>query len=187
MTGRLFDDPFVSFDRIERDEMNDCLVRWGHRMGPINWPEYTKPIDFALRRHGRPVAVIAADTLIRDTCDLTRANAFELSRLCGPDHGMCADAMWMWRHFAYPLIAQTWGTPWVISYQDASRHKGFLYRYDNWLVVGYSVSGRDPRAAPGTAAVSRKVIWGWSADAAAMAERRANPPVKPAWYDRLAS
>lgn len=179
--------PIMSFDTIDREAMNERLIAWGHRMGPINRPEYTKPIDFAVYQHGEPVAVIAADTLIRDTCNLTRADAFELSRLCGPERGMCADALWLWRHFAYPLIVRAWGTPWVISYQDAARHKGFLYRFDNWVVLGYSVSGRDPRAAPGTASVSRKVIWGWNADAAAMAERRANPPAKPAWHERLAA
>lgn len=180
-------DPFVSFDTIDRDEMNACLVRWDHRMGPINRPEYAKPIDFALRKHGQPVAVIASDTLIRATCGFDRTHAFELSRLCGPEHGMCADAMWMWRHFAYPIISKAWGTPWVISYQDAARHKGFLYRYDNWLVVGYSTSGRDPRALPGTATVRRKVIWGWNADVAAMSERRRNPPEKPKWAERIAA
>lgn len=183
----LFADPFVSFDTIDRDELNECLVRWGHRMGPLNRPAYTKPIDFALRRHGKPVAVIASDTLIRDTCGFDRSAAFELSRLCGPEHGMCADAMWMWRHFAYPIISHAWRTPWVISYQDATQHKGFLYRYDNWVVIGYSVSGRDPRAQPGTASVRRKVIWGWNADAAAMAEKRRNPPDKPKWAERIAA
>ena len=186
MSG-LFNDPFVSFDRIERDELNECLVRWKHRMGPLARPEFARPFDFALRRHGRPVAVIASDTLIRPTCELDRTQAFELSRLCGPERGMCADAMWMWRHFAYPVISRTWQTPWVISYQDAAQHKGFLYRYDNWVVLGYSSSGRDPRAAPDTASVRRKVIWGWNADAGAMAERRASPPPKPRWAERIAA
>ena len=174
-------DPFVSFDTIGRDEMNDCLVAWGHQMGPIERPEYRRPVDFVLRENGEPVAVMAADPLIRPTCGFTRADAFELSRLCAARHGLCSMAMKLWRTFAYPAIVRAWGAPWVVSYQDAARHTGTLYRFDHWLIVGYSTSGSDPRALPGTASVRRKKIWGWNADAAAMRERRQNPPEEPRW------
>lgn len=174
--------PFLSFDAIDRDEMNGLLTAWKHRMGPIQRPIYKRPIDFALRLHGAPVAVVAADTLIRDTCDLTRADAFELSRLCAdPKHrALCSIAMRLWRQFAYPVIRDAWKAPWVISYQDnASQHGGNLYRYDGWLILGYSSSGNDPRARDATAKVRRKVIWGWNADAAAMRARSA--PERPSW------
>lgn len=180
-------DPFISFDTIEREEMNRLLVAWDHAMGPLNRPQYGKPIDFVVRRHGEPVAVIACDTLIRDTCGLTRANAFELSRLCGPGRGMCSMAMKLWRQFAYPEIVRQWKTPWVISYQDATRHKGTLYRYDHWVVLGYSSGGGDPRAAAGTVNARKRVIWGWNADTDAMAERRKVEIKKPAWAERIAA
>lgn len=182
-------DPLFVFDRIDREELNDCLVRWDHKMGPIQRPEYTPPIDFVLRENGRPLFVIAADTLIRPTCGLDRSEAFELSRMCAdPARARISSlAMRMWRALAYPLIVGAWGSPWVISYQDAARHTGNLYRYDGWLVLGYSVSGSDPRALPGTAAVRRKVIWGWHGDAAAMAERRKLEIKKPKWAERIAA
>lgn len=182
-------DPFISFDTIEREEMNKYLVAWEHQMGPIERPEYRRPLDFVLREHGEPVAVIASDTLIRDTCDFTRNEAFELSRLCAAPsrHGLCSMTMKLWRHFAYPVIAKAWKTPWVISYQDAARHTGTLYRFDHWLILGYSTSGTDPRARPGTTSVRRKVIWGWNADAAAMADRRAIEIKKPTWSERKAA
>lgn len=182
-------DPLFGFDRIDRDELNDCLVRWGHRMGPINRPEYTPPIDFVLRENGEPISVIAADTLIRDTCNFTRADAFEMSRMCAaPERrGLSSLMMRMWRAFAYPLIVDAWKAPWVVSYQDAVRHTGNLYRFDGWLVVGYSASGSDPRALPGTATVKRKVIWGWSGEAAAMAARRKLEIKKPKWAERIAA
>ena len=96
---------------------------------------------------------------------------------------MASLALKLWRQFAYPTIVQTWGTPWVISYQDAaSTHHGNLYRYDHWVKVGYSgSSGSDKRAQAGTAVVRNKVIWGWNADPKAMEERRKNPPERPAW------
>lgn len=138
-------------------------------------------LEMGLLPRPRSIAVIAADTLIRETCDFTRREAFELSRLCSTpsERGISSMAMRMWRQFAYPLIASAWKAPWVISYQDAARHTGNIYRYDGWLIVGYSVSGTDPRADPGTAKVKRKVIWGWNADAAAMRAKEA--PERPAW------
>lgn len=183
-------DPYISFDTINRDEMNRCLKTWRHRMGAIRRPVFKTPTDFVLRRHGEPLVVIAADTLIRPTCKLDRSSAFELSRLCAdPEHyGMCSLAMRLWRIFAYPVIVRDWGTPWVISYQDAaSTHNGNLYRYDGWVILGYSVSGKDPRAMPETAEVRRKVIWGWNADVEQMQLRRNNPPAEPAWLGRSAA
>lgn len=184
-----FFDPLFSFDRIGRGEMNDLLVRWGHKMGPIRRPEYTPPIDFAFRKDGQPIVVIAADTLIRPTTGLDRSTGFELSRLCA-DPGtakVSSLAMRMWRALAYPLIVDAWKTPWVISYQDAAQHTGNLYRYDGWVVRGYSVSGTDPRANDDTAKVRRKIIWGWNADAAAMAEARTSPITKPKWAESIAA
>lgn len=176
-------DPFISFDLIDRDQMNHHLVEWEHQHGAINRPTYKEPIDFALRIDGRPVAVIAADSLIRETCDLTRNDAFELSRLCSaPGHrGISSLAMRMWRAFAYTAIVRAWNTPWVISYQDATRHVGNLYRYDGWLILGYSSGGADPRAAEGTVTARKRVIWGWHADADARAARREVRPAVPRW------
>jgi hypothetical protein len=179
-------DPFLSFDTISRDEMNRCLEAWAHRMGAIRRPEYRAPIDFVLRHHGKPLVVVGCDTLIRDNiaAQFDRSCAFELSRLCSdPEHyGLCSLAMRLWRAFAYPVIVRSWGTPWAISYQDAASAKnGNLYRFDGWVKLGYSNSGVDPRARPGTASVRQKVIWGWSADSAAMQERRKNPPKEPSW------
>lgn len=45
--------PMMSFDTIDREALNERLIAWGHRMGSINRPEYTKPIDFALYQRMR--------------------------------------------------------------------------------------------------------------------------------------
>ena len=180
-------DPFVSFDTINRDELNDCLVTWGHKMGPIMRPEYRKPVDFGIRHHGELVAVVACDSLIRDTCGLTRDDAFELSRLCAARPGICRAAIRLWREFAYPEIARAWGAPWGISYQDAIQHSGNLYRFDGWVRLGFTTSGIDPRALPGTAPVRKKVVWGWNADPEAMEARRSASLKVPAWAERDAA
>lgn len=167
--------PLISFDTITRAELNACLLAWGHRMGPIQRPAFASPIDFVLRLNDEPIAVVAADTLIRDTCGFTRASAFELSRMCAaPGHrGVSSLMMRQWRAFAYPLIVRAWGTPWVISYQDAVLHSGNLYRFDGWVRLGCTSSGTDARASCGCRKGRKKIIWGWTHDAPARAAARA--------------
>lgn len=157
-------DPMISFELIKRDAANACLVAWGHKMGPNNRPEFGKPVDFGMRHNGELVAVVCSDQLIRPTCKLDRSRAFELSRLCASTPHLCQPALRLWREFAFPVICRAWGTTWAISYQDARRHRGGIYRWDGWGRLGWSRSGTDKRSACGTVAVRNKVIWGWTAD-----------------------
>lgn len=158
-------DPMVSLDRIDRDEANRCLVAWGHRMGPILRPEYRAPADYGLRHHGELVAVVCNDSLIRDTCQLSRSTAFELSRLCAVREHICRAMLRMWREFVFPDLARSWGTPWALSYQNAAMHNGDLYRFDGWVKLDSTSGGGDPRAVERTVSGGRRNIWGWHADA----------------------
>lgn len=184
-------DPLISFDRIDRDEMNECLVAWAHRMGPINRPTFKEPVDFGLRICGELVAVVAADSLIRPTCGFSRSDAFELSRLCAKDRALTRAAIRLWREVAMPLIVRAWGTPWAISYQNAVMHRGDLYRFDGWQRVGWSAGGADPRAAGGTVSAKRRVIWGWHADHSIRLARKQVDDVEqedwPSWTERKAA
>lgn len=180
MTGLLIE-PLVSFDLISREELNDRLVAWGHRHGPVLRPEYRKPIDFGLRHRGELVAVVAADTLIRETCGFTRRDAFELSRICAARPDLCRVALRLWRELALPEIVKAWATPWTISYQDAARHRGDLYRFDGWVKLGFTRSGSDARAQDATARVKQRVIWGWTQDRAALLARGAETSLAPRW------
>ena len=174
-------DPLASFDLIDRDEANACLVRWAHQMGAINRPLFRDPIDFGLRRGRELIAVATADTLIRPTAQLERSNAFELSRLCAATSRATRLMLRLWTEIGYPEIVRAWGTPWAISYQNAVLHVGDLYRFDGWVKLAYSTGGRDPRALFNTVTARRRVLWGWNGDEAAMAWRRANEPTVPGW------
>jgi antitoxin VapB len=154
-------DPLVSFDLIDRDEANECLVRWGHKMGANNRPLYRAPIDFGLREMGELQGVICCDTLIRETCGLNRHTGFELSRLCAAAPRISRALIRLFTEFAYPAIVRTWGTPWAISYQNAKMHRGDLYRFDGWLRLRETSGGSDPRASDETVSASQRVIWGW--------------------------
>ena len=50
--------PLVSFDAIEKDELNRCLVAWGHKMGPWERPTF-RGWFHGLRHDGQLVAVLA--------------------------------------------------------------------------------------------------------------------------------
>lgn len=151
--------PFIAFDSIPLDVANDCLTRWGHRMGPVCRPMGALT-QHALLLEGAPVAVVTTSTLIRQNVGgglhhLTRANTVELSRLCADRPGLCRVALRLWREFVFPAL----GYPSAISYQDADLHTGNTYRFDGWRRLAFArAGGKDPRSGR----VPRdKWVWAW--------------------------
>ena len=162
--------PIARLDAISRDELNECLTAWGHRMGPWNRPS-NREWFWGLYHHDQLVAVAAAGDLINERCaGLDRTEAFELGRLCAAQPDLCRAMLRLWRAFVFPAISQAHGYSWVVSYQDAVLHSGNTYRFDGWVQLGKSRSGPDRRS--GRRGRS-KVIWGWSADEGAMSAVRA--------------
>lgn len=161
----MFLQPLVSFDAISRDELNDCLDRWAHKMGPLNRPSFREGRAHGLRHDGVLVAVTATEQMIpAATAGLTRDQALELARVCAARPDLCRVALRLWREFVFGAITRSWGTPWAISYQDAVEHTGNLYRHDGWVRMGYSASGTDTRGRGDKRQGRKKVIWGWHAD-----------------------
>lgn len=162
--------PLLSFDLIDRDDLNRCLVDWGHKMGPWARPPYGGEAFHGLRHHGALVGVTAAGSLIRSRCGgFDRGQAVELGRVCAARPDLCRALLRLWREFVFPALCRVHGWQWVISYQDAVAHSGNLYRFDGWVRVGKSRSGSDQRSARKGRS---KIIWAWSADRSAMAARR---------------
>lgn len=150
--------PLVTFEQVTRAVANDCLVEWGHRMGPLERGNVAGT-HFALLHDGRPVAVAMAASLIRSCVGggnghLTRSNTIELARLCAQRPGLCRVALRLWREFVFPSL----GYDVAISYQDADLHNGATYRFDGWSRIGYSSSGTDSRSGR---VGRRKWIWAW--------------------------
>lgn len=170
MSARLLLDPLVSFDAINRDELNRCLIAWGHKMGPWDRPNYGREAFHGLRHNGELVAVTAAASLISEkTVNLTRDDAFELGRVCASRRDLNRVVLRLWREFVFPPMCLVHGWTWVISYQDAALHSGDLYRFDGWAKLGFSHSGTDRRS---SRRGRDKVIWGWSSDIAARGKRQ---------------
>ncbi len=166
-------DPLISFDRIDNDELNRCLVDWKHKMGPLQRPQYVEGIAHGMRHDGRLVAVTATEQMIpAETCGMRRDEAFELARVCAARPDICRVAVRLWREFVFPAVSLAWECPWSISYQDAAAHRGDLYRFDGWVRLGCTRSGTDRRAIGGERRGRNKVVWGWTLDAEKMAEKR---------------
>jgi hypothetical protein len=161
--------PIAHLAAISRAELNVCLVKWGHRMGPWKRPDYGEWFH-ALFHNGDLVAVTAAGSLIRDTCaGLTRIDAVELGRMCAVRPHLCRPMLRLWREFVFPDLCRAHSYRWAVSYQDAVMHTGDLYRFDGWVALGRSRSGTDQR----TGRKGRdKVIWGFCADPAEMLSQR---------------
>lgn len=150
--------PYVTLEPIERSELNQCLTEWGHQMGAWERPLMKEWLT-GLFHHGRPVAVLAAASLIRERCGgFSRSEAFELGRVCAARRDINRAALRLWREFVFPDICRSNGYRAVISYQDAALHTGDLYRFDGWRKLGESSSGTDSRSGRKG---RKKVIWGY--------------------------
>ena len=148
----------ASFEEITRNEANELLLIWKHKIGPINRGNQ-RGLHYALLHEGRPVAVASANHLIAPHVGggldyLTRKNTIELSRLCAERPGLCRVALRLWREFVFPLMPFQY----AISYQDADLHTGNTYRFDGWKKVGFSKSGTDTRSGRNGRS---KYIWLW--------------------------
>lgn len=156
----LFDLSIVSFSKIELDEANDALLRWGHKMGALHRGNQGA-ICHGVFHGDELVAVTTVSTLIASVVggglsQLTRENTCELSRLCADRNGLCRVALRLWREFVFP----TSGYEYAISYQDADLHSGNTYRFDGWHRAAYARSGTDTRSGrPGR----NKWVWVWPA------------------------
>ena len=157
--------PLVWIDAITLDAANDCLTRWGHRMGALRRGNQSAWCH-GLMHEERIVAVTTASTLIspvlgNGTAGMTRENTVELSRLCAERPGLCRVMLRLWREFIFHSL----GYVWAISYQDADIHNGHTYRFDGWRRHPVKAhSGHDTRSGrPGR----DKWIWIWPATEAA--------------------
>lgn len=145
--------PIASFSSVPMEQVNECLIRWGHKMGPDRR-------QFPSSGHGLfvgedLVAVTSTGCLmVPETAGVRRENAIELIRLCSSGPAWSRVILRLWRELVFP----SYGVRWAISYQHATMHTGNIYRFDGWKIIGKSRSGTDKRS--GRRGYSKN-IWGW--------------------------
>ncbi len=147
--------PLASFEVISEASLNDALLAWGHKMGPLLRP-MEKPQCYGLFHSGELVGVIATSSLIPEQLHgCTRENTIEVSRLCAARPGLCRVVLRLWRELVFPFM----GYDYAISYQDELLHTGRIYRFDGWRILTRSRSGTDRRSGRQG---RHKTVWVWS-------------------------
>lgn len=146
--------PLASFEVISEQELNRCLLAWGHKMGTLQRP-MARPSCYGLLHNGETIGVIACSSLIpSELCGLSRSNTIEVSRLCAARSGLCRVVLRLWRELVFPFM----GYEYAISYQDEELHTGRIYKFDGWRVLTRTRSGTDQRSGRNG---RHKTVWYW--------------------------
>lgn len=129
--------PLVAYQQIEHVEADALLEQWGHWLGGCHRPFGRQ--SFGLMLHGHAVAVAVSASTVNATCGgWPRGHVVELARLCAhPDHrDLTRVALRLWRiTAAAEWTAKYWPVKALVSYANAVRHKGDIYRFDGWTKV----------------------------------------------------
>lgn len=129
--------PIAVFDAIDNTEADDALRQWGHWLGGCNRPFGRQ--SFGLFVAGSLVSVAVSASTVNGTCGgWPRGQVVELARLCSEPSQRWATrvTLRLWRE----LAPRSWGSSYwpvvaVVSYANAVRHKGDIYRFDGWTKV----------------------------------------------------
>jgi hypothetical protein len=136
--------PMVTFDLMPHAEADRALETWGHWLGGCRRPFGRQ--SFGLYLYSELVAVAVSASTVNARCGgYDRRQVVELARLCShPEHReLTRVALRLWRVVApgawgckyWPVIA-------LVSYANAVRHKGDIYRFDGWRRAAVVRGGR---------------------------------------------
>jgi hypothetical protein len=118
---------------ISKDQANELLVKWDHKLGPCNRPFRTE--SFALEIHGEPVAVAMSCSIVHGpVAGYKTQQVVELARLCSANRTMNRVMLRIWREVLAPAY-ECWKPLAVVSYSHNALHAGSLYRADGWRKV----------------------------------------------------
>jgi hypothetical protein len=156
--------PLVSFDRIDHKEADRLLKEWGHWLGGCGRPFGRQSFGLQVAEVGLVSVAVSAST-VNPTCGgYERGEVVELARQAShPDHRWASRVcLRLWRQCAPACwAADYWPVRACVSYQNAARHTGNLYRLDGWTRVaevrGGTAGGNWSRGKTYEA----KVVWAW--------------------------
>jgi hypothetical protein len=154
--------PVVAFDLIDNRSADRALEQWGHWLGGCNRPFGRQ--SWGLTVHGVLAGVAVSASTVNATCGgFERREVVELARLCAhPSHrDVTRVVLRLWRKVAPGAWgAEYWLVRALVSYANAVRHRGDIYRFDGWKKVAEVASSGGggtwsrPRR-PG----ERKTVW----------------------------
>jgi hypothetical protein len=118
------------------------LERWGHWLGPCNRP--FGRISYGLWWEDELVGVAVSASTVNARCGgYDRQQVVELARLCcDPEHRDLTRVMLrIWRKAAATDWRRYWSAEAYVSYSNAARHRGDIYRFDGWTRVAECRAG----------------------------------------------
>ena len=169
------------------DEANDLLVRWAHKLGPINRPFRSDGWLFLV--DGVPVSVAVTASIVSSHISdddgnplYRRTEVVELARLASCECWANRLMLRWWREVG-ALRWPCWSVKAAVSYHHEGLHTGDLYRFDGWRKVrsgcGSSGGGTwSSQRGAADAVTGPKSLWLWkyqpSALDRALADREAS-------------
>lgn len=153
--------PLATWSQIDNGRADRLLVEWGHFLGACDRPYGIQ--SFGLLLEGDLVAVAVSASTVGTSCGgFPRRKVVELARLCSePGHQeLTRVALRLWRVTAPALwSAAYWPVEACVSYANATRHKGDVYRFDGWRKVAESRAGSAGGPRAGNKTYDRKSVW----------------------------
>ena len=174
--------PVVAFDLIDNRSADRALEQWGHWLGGCNRPFGRQ--SWGLTVHGVLAGVAVSASTVNATCGgFERREVVELARLCAhPSHrDVTRVVLRLWRKVAPGAWgAEYWLVRALVSYANAVRHRGDIYRFDGWKKVAEVASSGGggtwsrPRR-PG----ERKTVWAFELECSKEAGKEVLMPEPP--------
>jgi hypothetical protein len=150
----------ASFGLCEHDEASDALTRWKHFLGPCDRP--FGMISYGLWWESDLVGVAISASTVNGACGgYERKEVVELARLCcHPQYrDLSRVILRLWRKAAFTDWEKYWPVTAYVSYANAIRHTGNLYRFDGWTKIADVRGGTAGGNRAGTKTYEPKSVW----------------------------
>lgn len=155
--------PFAAFDLIPRHAADELLVEWGHWLGGCSRPFGIQAFGLAIE--GTVLAVAVSASTVQASCGgYARQEVVELARLCShPNHrDLTRVALRLWRKIAPITWSRAyWPVRALVSYSNAARHSGDIYRFDGWKRIADVRGGVAGGSWQRGKAYEAKAIWAY--------------------------
>ena len=137
--------PVVSFDLIPDGMADVLLVEWGHWLGAPNRPFGRQSFGLHIADVGVVSVAVSCSTVNEHCAGFDRSAIVELARCAShPDHKWASRVtLRLWRQLAPRFWSEKyWPVVACVSYSNALRHTGNLYRFDGWTKFGRVRGGK---------------------------------------------
>lgn len=131
--------PLVTFVRIDNRRADQLLLAWKHWLGPCNRPFGRQSFGLLLANGVCISVAVSASTVSSRCAGYERTEIVELARCASdPEYRWATRVcLRLWRELASQEWSRRyWPVKALVSYSNALKHTGNLYRFDGWTRAG---------------------------------------------------